>query len=288
LAQAVGPRLEQTLFDTLIYTYHLAGQAHMIQIAPTALLFWCGIPRAAALSIHHRVALDAYWADHVTANNETPSFVEALLNALKPNDTYVALLSDSVERAMSEFYHFEAYWNHKKTNAQNKVDFLESEESDVMVRQIAPCQSYQSAFEKYVLVGLTERFDESLLLLGHKLGLKEADLIYLRSEVASDVHPGAGHVEWDKELERVENAAAHLQNGADKDAHAYANQLLDQAIVEYGADAFAEHLAEFQFQLNEVSTACYQDQLDHIDCLWSYIGRAQVCIDQLVEERGWQ
>lgn len=93
--------------------------------------------------------------------------------------------------------------------------------------------------ESFCLVGIQERFDESLLLLAEEIGLRK-----LHYERRNMLRPGAasGIGEEDRAL------AAEL-NSADMELYAYACELFERRVKEAGP-AFAARLREFRF-LNE-------------------------------------
>lgn len=93
--------------------------------------------------------------------------------------------------------------------------------------------------ESFCLVGIQERFDESLLLLAEEIGLRK-----LHYERRNMLRPGAasGIGEEDRAL------AAEL-NSADMELYAYACELFERRVEEAGP-AFAARLREFRF-LNE-------------------------------------
>nr|WP_300908623.1 hypothetical protein [uncultured Desulfovibrio sp.] len=99
--------------------------------------------------------------------------------------------------------------------------------------------------ECFCLVGIQERFDESLLLLSEEIGLHR--LYYERRNM---LRPGAisGIDDRDRAL------AAEL-NSADMELYAYACELFEQRVEEAGP-AFAARLREFRFLNGKYQKMC--------------------------------
>lgn len=99
--------------------------------------------------------------------------------------------------------------------------------------------------QHYLLTGITERFDEFLVLLAHIMGWSLADITYTRNNVTLN-HPGRKNAPENivNEIER--------HNEFDRRLYEYTNVLFEEKIKDYGSD-FTQHLLLFQ-QLNEIGT----------------------------------
>lgn len=187
--------------------------------------------------------------------------IEFGLHELLPqSSTYVTLLRHPVERVISHYYYgffTEKHYTHDLVNTQNisLTDYMKygmTELDNGQTRRIAGAMSSQIPFgkctpelletakrnldEKFLLVGLTERFDEFLLLLGRSLGLKQ--MLYTRSNVNTQKSASRPITEADR-------ASVLNYNQLDLDLYHYATQKFDQMIEKLGP-SFQSELELFQ------------------------------------------
>jgi Sulfotransferase family len=213
------------------------------------------------------------WAAHLTraklpvAKLKLPSFV-------------FSVVRDPLARAMSEFYHFRVTRKSQHTNDAHRLDlqkvaFLRNVHN-LQMRHLDPVETFryagskhiaQRVFDAYDFVAVTERFDESMLLLAHRLGVPWSQVLYVPSKVAADgrqerfnghtftfvPHPAFVQESAEVQLELV---SFRRQNHLDYELHRLANQRLDQLIAEYGEVEFRAQLAEFQRALAQVAEEC--------------------------------
>lgn len=135
-------------------------------------------------------------------------------------------------------------------------------------------------------VGITERYDESLIVLKHLLDLDYFDLLYLPSKVSGDelLHPGrVGEKfrEFSVEVQSFFNTSFAEANALDLELFDKANLRLNEEILRIGV-GFHRELREFQSLLAEVRSACTAEQARK--CLWWDNGCGIECFDE-VEQR---
>ena len=179
------------------------------------------------------------------------------------------LLRDPLERLVSE-YVFQKSWPSNHLYAylnENHISFQEYLTSDAPLLKfrgknfVSHCLAGVFAQDRdmdevlalakkhlkecFCLVGIQERFDESLLLLSEEIGLHR--LYYERRNM---LRPGAisGIDDRDRAL------AAEL-NSADMELYAYACELFEQRVEEAGP-AFAARLREFRFLNGKYQKMC--------------------------------
>ncbi|MGE9985934.1 sulfotransferase family 2 domain-containing protein [Desulfovibrio sp. SGI.169] len=99
--------------------------------------------------------------------------------------------------------------------------------------------------ESFCLVGIQERFDESLLLLAGEIGLSK--LYYERRNM---LRPGAA-----AEITDEDRALAADMNSADMELYAFARDLFEQRVRAAGP-AFAARLREFRFLNKKYQKMC--------------------------------
>lgn len=245
---------------------------------------------------------EAYWLSNVEtpsvwANHGTREELEHSLQEHMPCALYVTLLRDPVERCMSSYY-FQFYADGSPSpdlKDYDKISFMQgycpSNEEAAYVGKDGTT-NYAEVMGSYDFVGVTERFDESLLLLGKKINVSMADLLYLEAKEAGEVGTDqkdfqkqrGEHPPFDQEPADVKEAAEAIRNGKDAKLLKAANRALDAAIDDYGAD-FEDDLARYQHMLAKVEKNCRDHFFD--SCLWNDNGCGQDCIDELVKEKGW-
>jgi len=223
-------------------------------------------------------------AASVCANHGKADKFQRLKDAI-----FISLIRDPVDRSMSRFYHFRVLRKNDKPTDENKIKHLKNEKANHQTQYISKSQFHTPAeiVESYAFIGLTERFDESLLLLQNKFGLDRGDLLYLKAKESG--HPATDrsdrgknmptHRPFEEESAAVKEAASHLQRGQDAELKRLVNAALDKAIGEYGP-TFQQDLQEFQTKLRQLEDACRPHFFE--SCLWNDNGCAQKCIDQLL------
>ena len=187
--------------------------------------------------------------------------IEFGLHATLPQpSTYVTLLRHPVDRVISHYYYgffTEKHYTHDLVNTKNMslADYMAygmTELDNGQTRRIAGSISSTIPFgkctpelleiakknidEKFLLIGLTERFDEFLLLLGRSLGLKQ--ILYTRSNVNTR-KPGS------KQITEVDRASVLKHNQLDLELYRYAAEKFDRLIESFG-EPFQSELELFQ------------------------------------------
>jgi hypothetical protein len=176
--------------------------------------------------------------------------------------------------------------------AQNvQVSYLRSSKED----------SVQELADSYNFIAVTERFDESLVVLAHKWGLELVDMLYVRSKDSNlaptdhtDLKKGVKilpHVPFARESEDVRNAADvfRKRNAEDFELLQIANKRLDAAIEilnrEHYPGFVQGEVARFKAMIGELESACRPRFFE--GCLWNDNGCAQTCIDEMVSKNRW-
>eukprot|EP00927_Polykrikos_kofoidii_P073393 TRINITY_DN69439_c0_g1_i1.p1 TRINITY_DN69439_c0_g1~~TRINITY_DN69439_c0_g1_i1.p1 ORF type:complete len:366 (+),score=27.55 TRINITY_DN69439_c0_g1_i1:140-1099(+) len=232
----------------------------------------------------------------VWANHGTRRQMNKRVSELMPNAIWVTLLREPVARVMSEFYHFEVSRKNVKPTIQAKVAHLQKTSSDFQFSYISKEHHHtpEDVFSSYNFIGVTERFDESLVLLGKYLNISMLDMLYLKSKDSSKVGTDLvergrrmyKHPPIDKEPDVVQRAAAFLKDRRLLDVRLLelANERLDKAVNEYGPN-FNADLRSFVARLALVEEVCRP----HFEeaCLWNDNACGQDCIDSLAKAAGW-
>jgi hypothetical protein len=175
----------------------------------------------------------------------------------KPS-TYVTMLRDPVERAISNYFRIlenekHAYHDRVLSETRSIIEYMESGIDPIvdngmtqkLAGKTAPYGRVPSEYlamaksnldTSFSVVGITEKFDESLLLLRQAFGW--GNVCYVRRNVTGPAPPRQGISEADLE-------AVRRHNILDAALYAYARKRLE-AIVERQGDQFQASLARFR------------------------------------------
>ena len=180
--------------------------------------------------------------------------------------TYITILRDPVDRVISEYHFICRNPEHPGHYAVKELRFQDYITSGVLASQVRNnqmriisgeggiCQI--SGYEKpltshdlqrakdnigkhYLLIGLFERFDETMLLLKRALGWRMRDMFYQRQNVGDNrpsVKQVAGHI-----INAIER-----YNQLDFELYEYAKQLFEKRVAEQDS-SFARELLLFRF-----------------------------------------
>lgn len=174
--------------------------------------------------------------------------------------TYITLLRNPLERIVSLYYHIRR-WGHPELHGQivsqdlsleafvNQCPLAElNNDQTRRISGIEPESGYRSNIalskakqhlsKQFLIVGVTESFDETLLLLKHKFGWNR-DLFYYPKHVNR-------HRPSLQDLSQSCIDAIQGRNELDIKLHAFAKQLLDEAISYQDSDFYAE-VERFKF-----------------------------------------
>lgn len=231
----------------------------------------------------------AIWAIHGTRQSLNEFILENM-----PNAFVVSLIRNPISRLLSEYYHYNAS-RLKKGQAEDlgKIRRLKRCKGSDMVHWAAPDrETPEAVIASYNFIAVTERFDESLLLLGEELGLSLVDLLYLKSKVSGKLgtgqtdlgHQTVYHPPLSDESPMVRRAAEHLEETPDMMTFKLANDELDRARTRYGPE-FQDDLNLFQEMLAKAERVCRDKFFE--SCLWNDNGCGQDCIDDLAKKESW-
>jgi len=232
--------------------------------------------------------------------------VGGALHQLLPHAFRLSMVRDPVDRCMSAFYHlFErnhagvgAYGDSEKIavitgNCDSLTDGLSHTCANLacpgfQLGYLAPYSgaSVNETFEQFDFLGVTDRYEESLVLLAKQLGRPLADVLYVKfKESGVSAECGGQTVsEVDKppleeESEAVQQAARQLKSDDDAELVAMANAALDEKIANYGA-SFQSDLALFRSWLAIAEDECRCLGLTSPE-------RSITCVHDLAQARQW-
>jgi len=245
------------------------------------------------------------WAAHtpfrkLPVNNLTNAYL--LLSAVR----------HPLQRALSQFYHFELSrskihksleeWHASKLETLHSVKdpeyrYLASQEMLDSLTMNATMRAAE-VVHMYDFLVVTERMDESLLLLAHKLRLPWTEMLYLAAKVSTEqrsellgsrTRPVVVHPPLLQEPEEVLRLIPEFEarNQIDYEIVRLANARLDQLADEYGKDRLHADLFQFRAALEKVRKECIKQDppVPLVEaakpCYYSDNGCGHECIDEL-------
>lgn len=230
------------------------------------------------------------WAYHGSRR-----YLEPLLTSVMPDPIFITTLRDPVEARLSAFY-FRVSRGEVEPSVANKLAFLSTSSTRELCNYISASSSDSplDILHSYDFISVSERFDESLVLLSRYFNTSLVDLLYLSAKRSNA--PGTDVLDRDvryvrhppiaEEPAEVRKAAERLSapDSPDVQVVALANKALDEKIVAYGPD-FSADFQDFQKMLKEVERVCRPHFFE--SCFWNDNGCGQACIDTLAETEGW-
>lgn len=225
--------------------------------------------------------------------------------ALKEPTLLITWIRKPVEHCFSQYYfsYFTRAGKHHHVNSGNEIEeklqFLEHcgrGNASQGIRFLATKDNRNAdwVFDNYNFIGLTERFEESMLLLAYQYNLSLCDIMYLK---AKDSHSGQvddtgaklyPHPPLSKEPIEIQNFLS-----SEKGRDLFHNELQELAervdgyisasIEKIGADRFNATLAEYMKLLQGGEEECgigsKGSLLDLKDCYFHDSGCGHTCLD---------
>jgi hypothetical protein len=230
------------------------------------------------------------------------------------------VIRNPTTRAVSQFFHFEVSRHKIEPTDQKFKTFLRTKDpiQDYYIRtlytkdkfdrqSINPITAANTILRSYNFIGITERLDESFVVLMMILKLKIADILYLSAKTKGGYDDAGGRDSktctyiWpsfvtpgvDKFLSSKE-----WRNTTRYDTLLYeaVNRSLDMTIDSLGRDRFDRKLRKFQRAQQVAHTKCLPTTIfpcdasgiynreETTDCIWKDSGCGATCLDEVATE----
>ena len=108
--------------------------------------------------------------------------LEPLIKTLQKKTFLMTWIREPAERILSQFYHLEVSRENMTPTDQHIIDYLEQHRDNYIIKYISTGESVSDILRKYDFIGITDRFEESMLVLAHRLGLDIEDVLYLKAK----------------------------------------------------------------------------------------------------------
>ena len=160
-----------------------------------------------------------------------------------------------------------------------------------MMQYISTGESVSEIMTKYDFIGITDRFEESMLVLAHRLGLDIEDMLYLKAKDSHHLqtdNKGAHFVPSVPVQNQSESVQRYLKekwyglNAVDYELWDKVNEQMDRQIAEIAG--FHSKLHRYESLLKKVQDQCGHLQNDRIDCLQGDHGCGQRCIRKVIHQ----
>ena len=204
---------------------------------------------------------------------------------------------DPIERCLSEYYHFRVSRSGEKPTDDKIIEFLSS---DACRNAAARClgmpgdMSAETILGRYDMIGVTERFDESVLVLRRTLpmAVDMSDILYLKSkdssagildEFGARFHRHIPYAEQSQRVRDFIDSKLRPANTVDYAIWKSANDRLDRHIRVIGLEKMERERTEYKMLLAAARHKCqrYADMV--CDCIHTDIGCGKACLSRVGE-----
>jgi hypothetical protein len=244
------------------------------------------------------------WAHH----SQFRSLEKKISNLTLPH-FLLSVVRAPAERCLSAFYHFQVTRRGIKSTPNEKIKALRRCR-DFIFNYIRTDKNsddeknFHFIKKNYNFIGLTERFDESMIVLAYKLNLTMNDILYIKSKDSnsSAIDQFSGHayqphstlLNEEVEVKEFINSDEFRRNNfRDFELIKHVNKVLNKQIRKIGKQKFSRLLLEYQRLLGRANDLCsspilaqYHNAVDITnvtDCYWRDNGCFYKCLDEIDE-----
>jgi Galactose-3-O-sulfotransferase len=226
------------------------------------------------------------------------------------------MIRDPTARSISAFFHFAVSRQGVEPTDTNFMKYVKGESGAYYLKYLytkgnfnrndSPQKIINSILQEYDFIGITERMDESAVVLMMLLNLKMSDVLYLRAKTQGGYDDGGGGSRNQKRCTYI--TPTFISEGMkeffdsyqweniilyDQALYKAVNRSLDMTIDSLGRDKFEMKLKKFRFALDRVERRCRSITVFPCDnmgrfhsqsetnCLWADSGCGMSCIDHV-------
>jgi hypothetical protein len=241
-------------------------------------------------------------------------------NRIKNESFLWTILRDPTKRAISQFFHFDVSRNKIEPTDTNFIKFLRSSyyTKDYYLRALHikdkydrttmnPITTANTILRTFDFIGVTERIDESFVVLMMILHLRMSDILYLSAKSKGGFDDGGGRTDnvctyiWPS---FVSNGVQQYLNSTEwKEIVRYdtllyqaVNRSLDLTIDELGRDQFNRLYQKYLHAQKIANEKCFSNAIfpcdaggtlhneRETDCIWKDSGCGVSCLDSVATE----
>jgi hypothetical protein len=218
----------------------------------------------------------------------------------KQRSFLISLLRDPTKRAMSQFFHFrvseegsqptdERFQSYFRDNARRLSNYYVRDLAMDHIYGLEEMQNYdslvQDIIDEYDFIAITERMDESLVVLKMLLDLNYGDVLYMSAKSAGSFTAAGGGPKQKtrciyivpsfttpgmKEFFASKEWKKYI--AADLALYKAANASLDKTIDSLGRQEFQQQLATFQRVKEQAQAKCMTRTIYRCDATGRYVG----------------
>jgi hypothetical protein len=241
------------------------------------------------------------FAEHATLKDLLPK----IFNLTMPYFLFT-FIREPAERCLSDFYHFKVSRGHFKPTEQQKLSSLRGC-NNYQARYITPVKSVpedhapslREIINWFDFIGVTNRFEESMLVLAYLLNLSYCDILYIktkdsnskyfrRDEVGYLLTPHPHILTEEKSIIEYANSSIFFQrNEIDYGLYKYANRQIDNIINTIGVSNFKLKLEKYRKLLTLSLKICVPLELQDkppnkvLKCYEGDMGCGYDCLDKI-------
>ena len=238
------------------------------------------------------------------------------------NDSILwSIIRDPTTRAISQFFHMEVSRKKLEPTDANLIGFLRQNRKDFMQdyyyralytkarfdrESMSPIKAANQILRTYNFIGITERLDESFVVLMMILRLKMADILYLSAKTKGGYDDAGGRDQkrictyiWPSFVTPGVNAFLNSTEWRetiryDRLLYQAVNRSLDMTIDALGRHTFNDQLQKYRHAQQLANEKCLPTTVfpcdsggtyhTSTDCLWNDSGCGATCLDEIATE----
>jgi len=188
------------------------------------------------------------------------------IKSLKQKTFLSTIIRDPSERCLSDFNFFKTRRTHRTETRDfgDKLKYFEKYCTNIMLEYIASQEEVLSmdesaideVVEMYDLIGLTERFNETMVLMKHLLGLQWRDVLYIPAKISGSSDRIQSYTSYKDETLELHEYVERKWKKINKDFYLHEKVELEFERKIAMIPSFEEDLIKYEMLLNTIQTLC--------------------------------